>query len=228
MFNIGPIPLNETCLLSHASTPLVIQAFKNGLRADRLVKKSLVDLDEVDEPNAELTFKISYLHLKDRAAVIKLVKDQNLIKIYLESSVLRGGTSGIGYEFLVYPNKSILTAQNEQIEEQVHTQLFLFAFILLQLTNNFKFEVTRDNKKLDTESPAVAIYEALMDTNLQSTVICFNEPGVFENTEVKINISKVNGTIQISGNGVLVSQITLTQILANMSPLPLQVIYEGR
>jgi hypothetical protein len=226
MFKIKAISECENSPFSDSTTQRFLEAFRAGMKADRMVQKNLIDLEGLYVPGTELIFKITYLHDKDRAAVVRFVEDKNLIKIYVEPNQPKR-FSGSGYEFLIYPSQEIATAQTADIEEQVQSQIFMFAYILLKLSSDYEFCITRDQKKMNTSSPAVALYETLLDQGIKSTIIHYNEPYIFEKTDVTVDISKENEVIQVSGYGTSSLHITLAEILANMTESPLEVVYTG-
>lgn len=225
MFRIGRTPENEIFPLISTITAPILDAIIRGLKADNLVQKKLIDFEKVVKPDAEFAFKISYLHAKDRAAIIQLTKCSRLIKIHIEAD--RRDASGVGYEFKFYPTASLRTAAHDEIEEFSRSKLFMFAYILLKLSSEGYFVISRDKKKLDTDNPAVALYEACIDADMQSTTLTYSEPKLYESSQKKVHICKDSGVAQISGDGVSFMSITLTEIFAEMMTPPLTVEYIG-
>lgn len=224
MFRIGSIAENEVLILNRKNTAPVLDALIRGLKADRLVQKNLIDIEELDLPNTTFAFKITYPHTKDRAAVIQLTECGRVIKIHIESDH-PNGFSGAGYEFQFYPTVLLRTAPHDEIEEFARTHLFMLAYILLKLSSGYDFVITRDKKKLDTDNPAVAIYEACIDADMRSTVLTYNEPELFESNRRVIYISKNSGVAQVSGAGVSPMSITLTEMFVKMMTPQLTVEY---
>lgn len=223
MFRIGQTPENEIFALVRTNSAPILDAIERGVKADRLVQKKLIGFEELTLPDAEFAFKISHLGVKDRAAIIQLTKCGRLIKIYIESD--HKGVSGGGYEFKFYPTALLRTTPLDEIEEFSRSQLFVFAYILIKYASEGEFVIYHDKKKLGTDNPAVALYEAYINADMRSTVLTCSERGVYENTKRKIYISKDTGIAQISGGGVTSMDITLTGIFADMMNPPLTVEY---
>lgn len=223
MFRISTPHENEVFPLIRTNTASVLDAVVQGLKADRLVQKKLIDFEELALPDTEFAFKISHLHVKDRAAIIQLTECGRLIKIHIEAD--HKGISGGGYEFKFYPTVLLHTAPHDEIEEFSRSQLFVFAYILLKLASGGEFVTTRNKKKLDTDNPVVALYEACVDAEMRSTVLTYNEPKLYESNEREIHISKDTGVARISGDGVTFMDVTLTEILTEMMTPPLTVEY---
>lgn len=223
MFKISTPLINESLPLISANSVPVIDAIVQGLRADRLVQKKLIDFEEIVIPGAAFSFKISHPHNKECAAIIQLTECGRLIKIYIESENKK--LSGIGYKFKFYPTAALLTAIPDDIVEFSRSHLFMLAYILLKLSSGYDFVITRDKKKLNTDSPIVALYEACIDNDIRSTVLSYSEPELYESNEREIHISKDHGLAQISGEGVSPMSITIIEIFARMMTPSIKVKY---
>ncbi len=222
MFRISP-PANKSLSLIFSDNPLAIDAIVQGLKADRIVQRKRVDVEEIMIAGAAFAFRISRPHKKERAAIIQLTECGRLIKIYIESENM--SLSGVGYKFNFYPTAALLNAERDDIVEFSRSHLFMLAYILLKLSSGYDFVITRDTKKLDTDNPIVALYEACIDNDIRSTVISYSEPELYESYETKVHILKDQGIAYISGEGVSPMCITIIEIFARMMTPSIKVKY---
>ena len=222
MFRISP-PTNKSLSLIFSENALAIDAIVQGLKADRIVQRKRVDVEEIMIAGAAFAFRISRPHKKKNAAIIQLTECGRLIKIYIESENMR--LSGVGYKFKFYPTAALLNAVPDDIVEFSRSHLFMLAYILLSLSSGYDFVITRDTKKLSTDNPIVALYEVCIDDDIRSTVISYSEPELYQSYERKIHILKDQGLAEISGEGVSPMSITIIEIFARMMTPSIKVKY---
>lgn len=222
MFRISP-PTNKSLSLIFSDNALVIDALVQGLKADRLVQRKRVDVEEIMIAGAAFAFRISRPHKKKNAVIIQLTECGRLIKIYIESENMT--LSGAGYKFKFYPTAALLSAVPDDIVEFSRSHLFMLAYILLSLSSGYDFVITRDTKKLSTDNPIVALYEVCIDDDIRSTVISYSEPELYQSYERKIHILKDQGLAEISGEGVSPMSITIIEIFARMMTPSIKVKY---
>lgn len=224
MFEIGnPSEIDIFPLIGAEAAP-VVDAIIRGLKADRLVQKNLVDFEELSLPSTAFAFKITYPHDKDRASIIQLSDCGRCLKVHLETSYPLGSNAA-GYEFKFHPTNILRNAIHDDITAYSNEYLFLLAFCLLKLSDGYDFEILQDGKKLDTDSPIVALYEACIDDAMRSTALTYGEPDIYEDTERTIRICKDTGIAEISGCGVTSMCISLTNIFTSMLSPALEVAY---
>lgn len=226
VFKIGVLPDSEVFPVTLTNSASIVDAIISGLKEDRLVKQNLVCLSQIDIPDTAFAFKLNYPHSKEKenAAYIQLSACGRFINIKVEGEYATA-CSGAGHTILIYPAASLSMATLEEIKEASRTQLFMLACILLKLSTGFDFVINRDQQKLTTDNPAIAIYEACIDAEMRSTVLVYSEPDLYESDEVCIRISKDSRLAQVSGQGVSPMSITLTEMFTKMMHPPIIVEY---
>ncbi|KAK7296976.1 hypothetical protein VNO77_49217 [Canavalia gladiata] len=129
-------------------------------------------------------------------------------------------TAGSGYEFLIHPTTTLLSAKHDDIVEIVQGKIFFLAYNLLRLADGYDFFVQKDNEELETKHPMIAIYETLISPIDQNSTILFNEPHIeTECTDVVIQMRPNEKLVSITGEGMSLGSIKLLETFVSLSYL---------